>query len=206
MTNEEREKQSQIISKTMPVVLIPFPLRDSFAMAYTYNRRNLKRIHHILEMTAQYYSNPDTAHFILKLDSADCFRYFATYMKRSKFKQQYSYAVSFEYKAGEVGLHAHMMMVVDLVGAANVTHSRIRQVLADLKGVRSASLECRKVTGNKFIERKDANGQRVLSHKLKTELDDAKARFGYLAKIDQKNGVTGGKPAHYPKLRCLKVT
>lgn len=168
-------------------------------MAYTYNKRNLKRIHHILDMTAQYYSNPDTAHFILKLDSADCFRYFATYMKRSKFKQQYSYAVSFEYKAGEVGLHAHVMMVVDLVGAANVTHSRIRQVLADLEGVRSASLECRKVTGNKFFELKDASGQRVLSHRLKTELDDAKARFGYLAKIDQKNGVTGGQSKTTPK-------
>lgn len=173
-------------------------------MAYTYNRRNLKTVNNILDMTAQYYSNPDTAHFILKLDSADCFRYFATYMKRSKFKQQYSYAVSFEYKAGEVGLHAHMMMVVDLVGAANVTHSRIRQVLADLKGVRSASLECRKVAGNKFIEHKDANGQRVLSHKLKTELDDAKARFSYIAKTDQKAGVTNGKTSALPKAQMFK--
>ncbi len=173
-------------------------------MAYTYNRRNLKTVNNILDMTTKYYSNPIVAHFMLKLENADCFRYFATYMKRSKVKQQYSYAISYEYKAGEVELHAHMMMVVDCVGAHNVTLSRIRQVLAGLKGVRSASLECRKVPGNKFFELRDASGQPVLAHKLKTELEDAKARFSYIAKTDQKNGVTGGQSKATPKAQKFK--
>jgi len=173
-------------------------------MAYVYNKRNLKTVYHILDVTSKSYSNPIAAHFILKLDDAGFMRYFATYMARSKIKQQYSYAVSYEYKTGEVGLHAHLMLVIDLVGAPNVTLSRIRQVLAGLKGVRSASLEGRKVTGKKFLALKDASGQRVLAHKLKTELADAKDRFSYIAKIDQKEGVTNGQTSVLPKAQRFK--
>lgn len=164
-------------------------------MTYKYNLRQLKRINQILDDTAVAYTNPQAAHFMLKLDSVDCLRYFATYMSR-RIKQQYSYAVSYEYKQTEVGLHAHIMLVVDAVGRpVDMLLHEIRKVFADLAGVRivdgtaSASLECRKVKGNKSLKLIGANGKIVYSHNLKTDLVDAKDRFSYLAKTDQKHGL-----------------
>jgi hypothetical protein len=181
-------------------------------MIRTYDRRNLKRIYQILDVTAVTYKKPHTGHFLLKLEDTNCFRYFATYMKR-KIKQNYSYAISYEYKDGEVGLHAHLMMVIDAVGMpTDMIFKRIRkQVLGKLKGVRiaddgtaSASLECRKIKGNKTIPFRAANGQLVYSHDLKLELEDAKDRFRYLAKIEQKEGVTSGQSKATPKAQKFK--
>lgn len=170
-------------------------------MAYTTNPRHLKRLTEIVNYCAANYANPIAVHFILKLDDVSGFRNLTKTIKREGLNQTFSWFASFEYKASETGHHCHLMMIIDWSRGLpkKMMLWQFRNALAKLKGLRvvedktSVVLAHRKQPANVTKPLLDGDGQKVLFHCLKTEKADAIARFEYLAKIDQKHGVTANR-------------